>query len=164
MDYIDNVDTPEFLENCWVTRYFLETKDNVGEEFSTLKWLGMIDNDTLAMITEYIDKAEKLDAKFDPEKDSGGLEDIAFLIGYCAAAETGIPFGDFLDSEAHEKTHNETIAAFNVFVTLESLRRKKLVDWKGEGKITNPNTTLFAQTELGKKLQKHMGGRKNGKS
>lgn len=159
MDYIDNVNTPEFLEKCWVTRYFLETKDDVGEEFSTLKWLGMIDDDTLAMINGYIDKAEKFDADFDPEIDGGELEDIAFLISYCAAAETGVPFGDFLDSEAHNKTHDKTIASFNIFVTFESLRRKKLVEWKGEGKIINPDTTFFAQTELGKKLHKHMGGK-----
>lgn len=149
MEFFDVVDVPEYLDDCPATRFLFETKDRI-ENFSTLEWLKTLDNDTLALITQYM---ETSNAMSDAEAiESTEMKDYAFLVGHCMAYEMGMPFGDLVDTKEFKELQESSMGVFNVFLVFESLRRKGLVAFKGNGKITEKNFTEVSQTELGRQL------------
>ncbi len=178
MNFLDLINTPDYLNDSPITRYFLETK---GEKhnWNTVEWLSRIDDDTFSMLVSCVDKLEEGAMKEIPATNEFGQEvfqgsygvensdskteiqdeiDFSFLVAHCAAAEKGISFDEFIKTPTLENDWVDYAAALAVFITCEGMRRKGIVNFTGPGKISEIGTTDITATEKGKKIMENDNG------
>ena len=109
------------MSKDYFTAFLDETSTNVKGDFSTLKWLELMDKDTLAFLQKQMDQ-------FDHEiYDAEEALDIINLVKKLSELENG----DIDDTEI-------LIQSFFELVVMESLKRKGLVKIEGCGKISKP--------------------------
>lgn len=166
MNIIDIINTPDYLEEAPITRYFLETKGS-RKPWNTLAWLQSIDDDTFKMLDKCVDLL--VDKSHEDREDEGfGLKnfvgsygdennenisddivDYVFLVAHCFAEEKGITFDQMVSLSELEELWTEASVMMAMFLTLESLRRKGYVEFNGTGKISEKDTNVKL-TPLGK--------------
>ena len=180
MNFLDIINTPDYLNESPVTRYFLETK---GEKhnWNTVEWLSRIDNDTLSMLSKYVDKLETHEEEtattsptneFGQEVFQGSYGeangettnevldeiDFIFLVAHCAAAEKGLTFDEFIRIPSLEEAWSDYAVALAIFVTCEGMRRKGIVKFTGSGKVTEIGGTDIVSTAHGKSIMENDSG------
>ena len=141
------------FENCFFTRYFIETG---GDKETTLEWLRSLDQDTFNMLhkeTEFYGEQCQDDAT--ELLESERLNDITFLFFHLVAMELNISAIDVCDMgifNLDEEFATESIKTdsaitwlknFMAMVAMESLRRKNFVTISGPGKITEDSGTII---------------------
>lgn len=130
----------EELENIF-TIYLNETKNNV-KPFSTMSWLETLDDDTLKMLCSYIDNFSKSDEDLNLIE----VADIFSLVENLLQLEI-----EALNYIYDLDTIDKYVQYLLIFVNVESMRRKGLVDYNGNGSLID-DTTSFKITDHGKKI------------
>ena len=134
-----------------ITSYFIETSRTANEK-SGGKWLEQLDKDTLSLIQKAL---EKLRYESEDESNTAYSEDSLDLMA------TGFLMFCW---ETHQKSltveeFNRHMSIFDVMVSMESLRRKGIINIIGNGMITENNTTTEI-TPLGELLQQEIEKRR----
>jgi hypothetical protein len=137
------MDTMEATGNTmsFFTDYLKNTHKNVDGDFSTLKWLRYIDQDSLNMLSTCLDNLD--DSKTSDEINSDEVCDMISLISHLASLELYPEMPQIQDIDISTFGSNLITLA-----TMEKLRRKGLVEVEGDGKIINYSTS-FKLTALG---------------
>lgn len=139
--FITITDFPEGVKELPIASYFIETNkksplSSVGE------WLQTMDSDTLAYISKGFEQLRYENGEDNLEHLSDISIDVmvtAFLIMCWEKNQESIS----------EKEYNTYMANLDVMVTIESLRRKGIIEITGNGKVTEENT-FVKLTEMGK--------------
>ena len=135
----------DVFENHLFTEYLEETKDKIVGEFTTLKWLQWLDDDTIKMLSDYTEQFSNNVSEDDINEDEA--TDILMLVRHLIVAETDKPSWM---PDAPDVT--DFIPPFVALVVLEGMRRKKLVNINGSGKLVGDNTT-YDLTNKGRTIQ-----------
>ncbi len=133
----------EKREEGLFTKYFGETKSKINGQFTTLKWLQYIDNDSLSMLHSAMYNFDEST----PIEDVDEVEsmDVIKLADNLAIKEMKPMDFPIVDSSI-------LLTNLKNLVTIELMNRKGLVIIEGSGKITDLNTS-FNLTECGIKTQ-----------
>ena len=145
----DTVPVRQGFKECFLTRYFLETRQG---KTTTLDWLKTLDNDTFSMLnkeaTYFLEQCQ--DDAVEPI-DSPKLNDIMFLFFHLLAMELDILPEPLCDTgifslegnDEQSKKYLKFLQSFLALVSMESLRRTGVIEIKGTGKITEPEKTVI---------------------
>jgi hypothetical protein len=125
------------------TKYLVETKNKINGEFTTLKWLQYIDNDSILMLHFAMDNFDESTPIEDvDEVESMDVIRLADCLAIKEMKHIDFPIIDL----------SILLTNLKNLVTLEMMNRKGLVVIEGSGKITDVNTN-FILTEDGVKTQ-----------
>jgi hypothetical protein len=126
--------------NTYLVDYFNETYYLIKDDFTALKWLNIIDTDTLNMLNSYIDNFELKNENNINEEEVYDFIELSKLICEQEKKYVNVDIYDI-------------IKRFCILVSVEMLRRKGLCEILGDGKITDDNTE-FILTEKGNSIKK----------
>jgi hypothetical protein len=153
------------VENHPLSSYFLETRKNAKKR-SVLSWLESCDDDTIALIHSYSKRLkefqdEKGTFSEAPENTSKDIfddqptevidviddnEDLYSLVALILAWENNFPYVD-------SNIISESTTILSMYVSIEKLRRKGIVNSKGCGTLLSNNTD-YVLTSNCKKMSK----------
>jgi hypothetical protein len=133
----------EKREDGLFTKYLKETKNKIDGEFTTLKWLQYIDNDSLSMLHSAMDN-------FDEETPIEDVDEVESMDVIKLADNLAIKEMNHMDFPIMDSSI--LLTNLKNLVTLEMMNRKGLVLIEGGGKITDMNTS-FILTEDGIETQ-----------
>ena len=121
------------FDNNFFTTYLDETKDRIEGEFTASKWLKMLDLDSLEMLDSCIDNFDESITPIE-DVDDDEAADMVQLVTQIVKIESDIPeWSNEFDLEG-------TIQSFTALVAFEKLRRKGLIEIRGDGKLTGKST------------------------
>ena len=114
----------EYVFSC----YLEETKNKIEGEFTTLKWLQFLDQDSLKMLDSYLNNFQE---NVDPEDvNDTEVADLLTLVNMLIELE-GV--------KEYEVDSKEIALEFMALIVAEGLSRKGLIAIDGTGKITEEN-------------------------
>jgi len=129
-------------KNGLLTQYLNETKHNVKRQFTALKWLQYIDQDSLNMLVKYSDNFDEM---YSSNINDDEVIDMFQLVNTIMKLESKKPKLDSVESMRN----------FCIFITMENMRRKGLINIEGNGNITDFETK-FSLTKKGIEIQEHI--------
>ena len=155
-------------ESFVLTSYLKQTKNNVEGDFSTLKWLNWLDNDTLKFLSKSIDAFENEN----PDEDT--IVDVTMLVEYISSFENNtVPFSNLNTDEVGEDWHIEEfwdedpddeeindfsnrVESLRALVVMERFRRKGMLEFSANNSGTLSSNPEIILTKKGKKVKNIM--------